>query len=160
LQNDPLRPVLNARRTAASGPNAVTRALRSIHRLSKDSCRTTHTFSLDGRSPHDDWEFQPIDVQAISPGPVSPRDNERKGNQSLGVASNAVRLACFDASTRLNESRPHHILTSRERRRIAYLPFGNTVQCPKSFCAHNGKAFPLTGETLNSLLPNRVYVCF
>src|SRR5258708_33358051 len=61
------RSPITARAVSSFGPNAVTRALRSIHRLSKDSCRITHTFSLDGRSPHDDRECQPIDNQAISP---------------------------------------------------------------------------------------------
>jgi hypothetical protein len=86
-EGDLLRPVLNARRTAASVPTVVASAGRSIHRLSKDSCHTTHTFSLDDRSPHHDWEFQPIEHPGnISPGAVSPRDNEPKRNQSLGVA--------------------------------------------------------------------------
>src|SRR5258707_15109324 len=63
------RSPITARAVSSFVPKAATRALRSIHRLSKDSCRITHTFSLDRRRPHDDRECKPIDNQAISPRP-------------------------------------------------------------------------------------------
>jgi len=87
LPTDPLRgPAMQDER--ASGPNEITRAPRSIHRLSKESCRTTHTFSLDGRGPPDDWEFQPVDVQAISPGFCK---SSRQRTQKKSVAPGGMK---------------------------------------------------------------------